>query len=378
MKQEKVWAQVSTSYKPLELSKFIENVVLKQTKDQYPVAALWDQYCAVFNAKQGSMTSNEWYERFNTKIEVEESGGCEFTHNNTLTYCAELESKKPYSSFTADEKAVVEDLARDRFIAYGMLKTSSNSHDKIKSDLSGDFTKGANNYPTTPQGTLLLLDKYSKKPAVVNHSEGTGFAQSEYKKNKDKNESNKTDPKKVEFDKDFYKDKKCHCCGRLGHPKAACTVKMVPADDDKKSVRSTKSGSSKGLAKDVGKTLSSINNAIKTMGKALSQVHKEFGALEDDESLEEQSHAQLGTVVSGTNYLFATSKLSMRDCILLDNQSLVHVFCNPQFVTNVREEARQLLIKSNGGKFLSPRLQTTKDFAKQFGFCCWQLPISCT
>jgi hypothetical protein len=80
--------------------------------------------------------------------------------------------------------------------------------------LSTDFTKATDNYPTTPQQTLLLLDKYSKTPAVVNHSGGTAFAQSGSKKNKDKNASNKNDPKKVEFDKDFYKDKKCHRCGR--------------------------------------------------------------------------------------------------------------------------------------------------------------------
>jgi hypothetical protein len=51
MKQEKLWVVVSDSYKPLELYKLIESVVLKQTEDQYPVAAVWDQYSAVFNAK---------------------------------------------------------------------------------------------------------------------------------------------------------------------------------------------------------------------------------------------------------------------------------------------------------------------------------------
>ena len=34
MKQEKSWAAVSVSYKPLELYKLIESVVLKQTEDQ--------------------------------------------------------------------------------------------------------------------------------------------------------------------------------------------------------------------------------------------------------------------------------------------------------------------------------------------------------
>ncbi len=40
MKQDRNWATVSVSYKPLELYKLIERVVLKQTEDQYPVAAL--------------------------------------------------------------------------------------------------------------------------------------------------------------------------------------------------------------------------------------------------------------------------------------------------------------------------------------------------
>ncbi len=85
---------MSASYKPLELYKLIESVVLKQTEDQYPVAAAWDQYMAVYNNKQGSLTNNEWYERSRTKVEVAESVGCVFANDRTLDYCAELEHKK--------------------------------------------------------------------------------------------------------------------------------------------------------------------------------------------------------------------------------------------------------------------------------------------
>jgi hypothetical protein len=222
MKQEKAWAQVSVSYKPLDLYKLIESVVLKQTEDQYPVAALWEQYGAVYNAKQGNLTSTEWYERFNAKVEVAESVGCVFANDKTLTHCLELEYKLPYSQLTDANKIVVTNLACDRFIAYGMLKMSSNAHNKIKSGLSDDFTKGSDNYPTTPQQSLLLLGKYSKKPAVVNHSEGTAFAQGGTKKKMKKNK-NDTNPKNVEYDKEFYKDKDCFRCGKKGHPKAACT-----------------------------------------------------------------------------------------------------------------------------------------------------------
>ncbi len=91
-----------------------------------------------------------------------------FGHDKILDYCAELEFNAPYHRLTTTEQTVVEIQARERFMAYGLLKTSSNSHDKIKSDLLDDFMKGSNNYPTTtPQQTLLLLDKYSKKSTVV-------------------------------------------------------------------------------------------------------------------------------------------------------------------------------------------------------------------
>ncbi len=195
-----------------------------------------------------------------------------------------------------------------------------------------------------------------------------------------KKNKNDSDPKNVEYDKEFYKDKDCFQCGKKGHPMAACTVKMVPANEEKstKPASSTKSASSKTLSKEFGKTLSSINNAFKTMGKALSQVHEEIGTLADDESFEEQSHAQIGMVMCGkTSYSFATGKFSMRNHLLLDNQSSVHVFCNPQFVTNVRSAERQLMLTSNGGNLPISEVADFNGLTKKFGIWRTRLLISC-
>ena len=52
MKQDAAWITVSTSYDPLELYRLIEWVVLKQTEDQYPFAAVHEQTLAVLNTKQ--------------------------------------------------------------------------------------------------------------------------------------------------------------------------------------------------------------------------------------------------------------------------------------------------------------------------------------
>ena len=280
MKQEKNWIAASASYKPLDLYKLIENVVVKQTEDQYPVAAVCKQYCQVYNAKQGSNNNTEWYKRFNTNVEVAESVGCVFANDKTLDYCAQLEHKKSYAALGPPEQAAVDILARERFMAFGLLKTAGSSHDKIKSDLSDDFTKGTDNYPITSQQILLLLDKYSKKPTLVTPSEGTAFAQ----KGK-KGDAKKSGGDKVEFDKKFYKDKECFRCGKKGHSEAACTVKMTPADDDDKSIKSTKSSSSKGKS-NIGKMFGETNKTIKTFGKAMSQVSEELNTSQTTQALE--------------------------------------------------------------------------------------------
>ncbi len=69
---------------------------------------VWDQYSAVFNAKQGSLPNTEWYERFNTKGEVAELMGCVFGQDKILDHCAKLEFKSPYKELSTAEKSVVE------------------------------------------------------------------------------------------------------------------------------------------------------------------------------------------------------------------------------------------------------------------------------
>ena len=144
----------------------------------------------------------------------------------------------------------------------------------------------------------------------MTQSEGTAFAQKD-KKGKPKKSATTTNPKKVEFDKEFYKDKECFRCGKKGHPKSACTVKMVAADDDK----STKSSSSKmssitGASGDVGKMMTSINKTFKTMWKAMSQISEEIGNFGDEDSIGAQSHA---LVCSTGCYAFANGTAVMRN-----------------------------------------------------------------
>ena len=382
MKQDGQWSTVSASYKPLDLYKLIERVILKQTEDQYPVAAVWEQLVSVYSAKQGNMTNNEWYERFTTKIEVAESVGCEFEFPKIWEYCAQVTYTKSYSQLTPDEQDKARVAAKERFLAYALMKTSSNTHEKIKADLSDDFTKGTDNYPETRQQTLLLLDKYTKKPTVITQSEGTAFAQKagKAKKGSDKkSDEDKNEKKATEYDKEYFKDKMCFRCGKLGHPKSACKAKPTEDDDvSTKSLRSSKSAKSSSPSKDK-KVMSAIGKGFRTMGKAMSQIHEEDDSdISDDDS--EQSHAQICDAsalvfmtkmeqrTTGPKYSFATTKVKMSDHLLLDNQSSVHVFCNPEYVSDIRAAAWEMQLKSNGGKLPITEIADFEGFEEAVWF----------
>ena len=112
-----------------------------------------------------------------------------------------------------------------------------------------------------------------------------------------------------------------------------------------------------------------MNKTLKTFGKALSQVSEVVDNFSDDASIGAQSHAQVGRIGLGNlAYAFASRSLSLRDYVLLDNQSSVHVFCNPDLVGDVRKAAKHLELESNGGKLPISSIANVDGFEKSVWF----------
>ncbi len=102
----------------------------------------------VANAKQGnSSTNNKWYDWFNTKVETVESVGVSFDFEEIWEYCALEAHKAAYTSLKPDKQKAVRVSARERFLLYALIKMRNSKHDKIKDNLSDDYTKGSDNYP---------------------------------------------------------------------------------------------------------------------------------------------------------------------------------------------------------------------------------------
>jgi hypothetical protein len=70
MKQDVDWTTVSTSYDPLTLYQLIKMTILRQTEDQYPFATVYHQELAFYLFRQDSLSNPQWYEWFNTKVDV--------------------------------------------------------------------------------------------------------------------------------------------------------------------------------------------------------------------------------------------------------------------------------------------------------------------
>jgi hypothetical protein len=177
MKQDADWNTVSISYDPLTLYRLIERTVLAQTEDQYPFATVYDQELSFYSFKQENMSNPQWYERFNTKVDVSGAIGVTRQHNVLLEYVAQESYTRSFTDLGPVEQQLVRDDAEERYVSYAFLHQSGTQHGKLKVYLQNDFTTGDNRYPSNLQQTLHILDKYSKTVvAKVTHSEGTSFA----------------------------------------------------------------------------------------------------------------------------------------------------------------------------------------------------------
>jgi hypothetical protein len=177
MKQDASWMTVSTSYDPLKLYKVIKQVVLKQTEDQYPFAAVHKQNLAILNTKQGGLTNTQWYEHFNMQYDVARSVGVEFGHKVLWEYCAQSAYSRSYDLLTTTKQAAMRQAAEERYLAYLFLVNRSAQHKLLWKELRNNFTKGSNKYPENCPQALLFWDRYLKSAPADSESQGTAFTQ---------------------------------------------------------------------------------------------------------------------------------------------------------------------------------------------------------
>ena len=100
MKKDTEWNVVSTSYEPLTLYRLIENTVPVQTEDQYPFATVYNQELGFYAFRQDNLSNPQWYERFNTKVDVGEAIFVTRQHKVLLEYVEQELYTQTFSALT--------------------------------------------------------------------------------------------------------------------------------------------------------------------------------------------------------------------------------------------------------------------------------------
>ena len=219
MKQDTEWNVVSTSYDPLTLYQLIEKTVLGQTEDQYHFATVYNQELCFYTLMQDDLSNPQWYDRFNTKVEVGEAIGVNQQNKVLLEYLSQELYTQSFSVLTEAEQRVTREDAEERYLSYAFLRQSGTQHVNIKMDLQNDFTNGENRYPKNRQQTLHLLDKYSKTVVQrATHSEGTEFVKGGRGYRSGRGRDNRGGRGNKPFDKEYCKYKKCFNFNKKGNP----------------------------------------------------------------------------------------------------------------------------------------------------------------
>jgi hypothetical protein len=378
-----------------------------QSDDQFCCKTIHEQSCSLLGFQQGNLSNAEYYEKFNTRIDVAQTVGLNQVHPAAVDVMVkEIFPSQAYTDLTQQQQEEVDEKAAELYFSYLFLMNSSATNAKLKLSLEEDFAKGVNHYPRDRQKALYLLDKFTKTPKPKEAvSEGSSFA-TVGKLKKGTKEYNA-----------YWKDKICHLCGEPGHPpyehsaakkakfkkdKAKAEAKGKAKSDDK-STSSKKSSKSKGSSKDSCK-MKAVGKAFSTLGKPLAALPEDDSDISDSDDDEQNRfiydsplagvyrepfekkprHLTLAQTISeklikcltfASNLVtlaqtvskklikcltFASKhktrkahkkfhSLDLSKCVALDNQSTCDIFNNPEYCEDFREAPHPININSTGG-----------------------------
>ena len=133
--QDTDWQAVKDLEDPLLLCHLIEKTILAQTEDKCPFETIWEQERSLCLNCQDTMTNAKWHETFNMRVDVATAVSVTQQHGASLEHVAQEVHNQSFEDCNNNKKTEVRTDAKERHLAFAMLKTSGKQHSKLKTDL---------------------------------------------------------------------------------------------------------------------------------------------------------------------------------------------------------------------------------------------------
>ena len=89
---------VSQDYEPLAVLDLTEKTVLSQTEDQYTFAIVYVQEISLYTFHQNLLTKDQWYDRFNTKVDIGTAIGITRQHDVLMEWTSQQLENKSFTT----------------------------------------------------------------------------------------------------------------------------------------------------------------------------------------------------------------------------------------------------------------------------------------
>jgi hypothetical protein len=310
---------------PIKLLQAIKQHALNYQEHRYEMSIILDALRALINLRQKENESlQEYTKRFKTSRDVLEShigGPIELTKF--------MKNMVDYDEKDSDKLEKCKKKAFQQFLAFMYIDNSDKSkYGSLTTGLQTQQSLGNNQYPKTITEANNVLSSH--------RFDNVGKKSSEKPERSEKTKENEGNTKNEETPEMSFAmmEGKCYCCGKAGHKSTTCRLKDRPKEEW----------------------------AINKAKKEQSHVNTEQKA-NDSPSVAADNNQTNQTGWSGAHVQFYQAS-KMRQWILLDNQSTVSLFCNPNLVENIRETDEELELSTNGGDLHTKKRATVPGFGE--------------
>jgi hypothetical protein len=324
---------------PIELLRAIEEHSISYQENKYEMRIVFDALRNFVNLKQAEDESLiDYTARFKSARDIMKAQVGNRVAPIILTKY--LEAQDEWAGATTEEK---EEMAREAYKAFTTFvyieNTDRSKYGSLVNGLSSQFALNNDQYPKDMEKATNVLSNHRFDQTYHDNRKKKRDSNKDKDKNKDRNKTDDNEEQEQQAPELSFAqmEGKCYCCGKQGHKSPQCSQNNKPKSEWAINKSTTKAV----LAQQQVSTPATSTTGLSS---------------QDDLASQAPSVSDL-TTSSGINWMGAQlegaslsqARQDMKDWILLDSQSSVDLFCNPELVQDITKNKESLLLATNAG-----------------------------